>query len=427
MGEPRTIYVSAGKVELPEGYADVNLGRATNEAVNTLKAGVADEHADWTPVGSSALWVQPSATEYSFELDPTSSPKKTDLYVAYVQVNPDGSPIDGAEVAVEEVENAEKVPIALKDLTAGAPYAVMLFNNKEYTLAPDDITIYTGGGQGEENYDDGGFPKLTINGSVDVKYTGDLTSLEIKGVTIPATDDKTMLDQLLENIEAVYTYEDGTVATDDSRPGVYTVTLKWKNGLTNEDVRVNGNNVNLDGAGTLIVRHTQDIEEAQDGANTYVLLTAEPTKAVIHAEAIAKTQTSSWGTVYQPSFYTNDNEDFEIEDIAGIQLLDDSLLIDDDGTDRQALLEQKAEDSDLLNELSDGKTYRYDFHYLDLVDAYNGNAWVSASYGTTIYLPYPDGVTMDNANDLDVQVIHFPGLHREYGIAGHEAFCQVLF
>ena len=93
---------------------------------------------------------------------------------------------------------------------------------------------------------------------------------------------------------------------------------------------MNGNNVNLDGAGTLIVRHTQDIEEAQDGANTYVLLTAEPIKAVIHAEAIAKTQTSSWGTVYQPSFYTNDNEDFEIEDIAGIQLLDDSLLIDDD-------------------------------------------------------------------------------------------------
>ena len=37
------------KVELPEGYADVNLGRATNEAVNTLKAGVANEHADWTP------------------------------------------------------------------------------------------------------------------------------------------------------------------------------------------------------------------------------------------------------------------------------------------------------------------------------------------------------------------------------------------
>lgn len=57
------------------------------------------------------------------------------------------------------MENAEKVPIALKDLTAGAPYAVMLFNNKEYTLAPDDITIYTGGGQGEENYDDGRFPQ----------------------------------------------------------------------------------------------------------------------------------------------------------------------------------------------------------------------------------------------------------------------------
>ena len=51
---------------------------------------------------------------------------------------------------------------------------------------------------------------------------------------------------------------------------------------------MNGNNVNLDGAGTLIVRHTQDIEEAQDGANTYVLLTAEPTKAVIHSRGDCK-------------------------------------------------------------------------------------------------------------------------------------------
>lgn len=46
-------------------------------------------------------------------------------------------------------------------------------------------------------------------------------------------------------------------------------------------------------------------------------------------------------------FYTNDDESREV-DAAGIQLLDDSLLIDDDGTDRQALLEQKAEELCLL-------------------------------------------------------------------------------
>ena len=92
------------------------------------------------------------------------------------------------------------------------------------------------------------------------------------------------------------------------------------------------------------------------------------------------------------------------------------MLIDDDGTDRQALLEQKAEE--LLPSAGEGKAYRYEFHYLDLVDAYNGNAWVSASYGTTVYLPYPGGVTADTADDFGVQVIHFPGLHREYGIAG---------
>ena len=153
-----------------------------------------------------------------------------------------------------------------------------------------------------------------------------------------------MLDQLLENIEAVYTYEDGTVATDDSKPGVYTVTLKWKNGLTNEDVRVNGNNVNLDGAGTLIVRHTQDIEESAGRRQYICVVDRRAHQGCDPRRGDCKDTNQLMGTVYQPSFYTNDNEDFEIEDIAGIQLLDDSLLIDDDGTDRQALLEQKAED-----------------------------------------------------------------------------------
>ena len=43
---------------------------------------------------------------------------------------------------------------------------------------------------------------------------------------------------------------------------------------------------------------------------------------------------------------------------------------------------------------------------------------MSASYGTTVYLPYPDGVTADTAESMGVQVIHYKDLHREYGIAG---------
>ena len=52
----------------------------------------------------------------------------------------------------------------------GQWYAVMFVNNNEYTLSPDDITIYTGGGQGDENYDNGGFPKFTLTNCIDLSY-----------------------------------------------------------------------------------------------------------------------------------------------------------------------------------------------------------------------------------------------------------------
>lgn len=406
MSEPRTAYVNAGTVILPEGYADVNLGRATDAAVNVLKDAV---NEDWTAVGSSGLWVQPSASEFSFKLDPISTPKKFGLFVAYVQVNPDGTPVDGAEVTVEEVENTDQVPITLKNLAANAPYAVMLFNNKEYTLAPDDITIYTGGGQGQETSDNG-FPALTLTNCLD-----DIDTLVVDGQTVQSDD---LMGELLKLLTVSYTDLNGDPVTNDSEPGEYVIKLEWANGQEHT-IRINGNDVNPElGTGTLIVRHTENIDEAIDGTNIYPLATEEPTQLVANATAIANKDVLIPGILENdPEFYTNDDED-RMVDAKGIQILDDDLLIDEDGTDRQVLLEQKAVDSGVLPELGEAQAYRYDFHYLDLVDAYNGNAWVSASYGTTVYLPYPDGMTYDEANDITFTVVHYPELHREYGISG---------
>ena len=169
------------------------------------------------------------------------------------------------------------------------------------------------------------------------------------------------------------------------RPVNTTATLTWKEGQKPTSIRINGNEVaDTFGTGTLIVRYVENIDGAVSGDSTYELLAEEPTETVTHAVAIAKGST--------PKFYTNDDTDREV-DAAGIQLLDDKLLIDEDGTDRQELLEEKAVDSGLLKDLGAEQAYRYEFHYLDLVDAFNGNAWVSASYGTTVYLPYPAGVT----------------------------------
>ncbi len=403
----KTIDLKAFDVTLDEDYAAVKLGNASNDAATAFKDAITAKHSDWKPVGSSAVWIQPSESEIHFTVPHTSSMKKTSLFAALIPLNTDGTPVSDAndKLILQEVINTDPVDVTLTGLTAGQSYALMFVNNNEYTLAPDDITIYTGGGQGDETYDDGGFPKITIDGSVDP-----ITKLEINGSEVTGDD---LMAELLSHIEAVYTYEDDTVATDDSKPGEYTVTLQWKNGLTNEDVRVNGNNVKIGAPGTLIVRHTQDIEEAQKGTNTYKLLTEEPTDKVTHAVALAKNNSK---------FYTNDDTDREV-DAAGIQILDDSLL-KYEGEDRQRPMEEKA--AEYLGAPDTGRAYRYKFHYLDLVDAFNGNAWVSASYGTTVYLPYPDGVTADTAKSLNVQVIHYKDLHREYGITGQADVEQAI-
>lgn len=409
------VKISAFNITLNDDYSTIKLGNASTDAATAIKDSVTEQHSDWKVIGSNAAWIQPSESEVHITVDRPSSVKKMGLFAAYVPLNEDGTPVEGEEAVLKEIDNSETLDIELTGLTAGQSYALMLVNNAEYALTPDDVTIYRGGGQGDETYDNGGFPELTINNSVDLGYTGDITRLEIKGEEIEATDEKTLLDQLIENLDVKYTHSDGTVATDDSKPGEYAVTLSWKNGLTDEDVRINGNDVKLEGAGTLIVRDVDNVTGATSGDTTHELLDSEPTAPVEHAEAIAKTETSSWGTVYQPSFYLNDDDDREIEDPSGIQILDDGLLLEEDDN-RQELMEQKA--ADYLGAPAEGQAYRYDFHYLDLVDAFNGNAWVSASYGTTVYLPYPEGVTADNVNELGVKVIHYKDLHREYGISG---------
>lgn len=406
------VKISAFNITLDDDYSTVKLGNASADAVTAIKDSISEQHSDWKVIGSNAAWIQPSESEVHFTVDRPSSVKKMGLFAAYVPLNEDGTPVKGEEVVFTEIDNSETLDIKLTGLTAGQSYALMLVNNAEYTLTPDDVTIYRGGGQGDETYDNGGFPELTINNSVDLKYTGDITSLEIKGEEIEATDEKTLLDQLIENLEVKYTHSDGTVATDDSKPGEYAVTLSWKNGLTDEDVRINGNDVKLEGAGTLIVRDVDNVTGATSGDTTHELLESEPTAPVEHAEAIAK-KGGIFGTS-KSKFYTNDDESREV-DASGVQILDDGLLLEDDDN-RQELMEQKA--ADYLGAPGEGQAYRYDFHYLDLVDAFNGNAWVSASYGTTVYLPYPEGVTADNANELGVKVIHYKDLHREYGISG---------
>lgn len=73
------------------------------------------------------------------------------------------------------------------------------------------------------------------------------------------------------------------------------------------------------------------------------------------------------------------------------------------------LLTEKALEA--LN-LTASNDLRYDFRYLDLVDANNGNTWITASNPVTVYWNYPEGTDQNTTFYL----VHFEGLDREMNV-----------
>ena len=109
--------------------------------------------------------------------------------------------------------------------------------------------------------------------------------------------------------------------------------------------------------------------------------------------------------------YTLNDTNVALPEDSKPSLLFDNI-INDDGVDRTAALEAKA--AEKLN--ADSGDYNYEIMYLDLVDANNGNAWITSSEGTDIYWDYPEGTD----KNTDFQVLHFTGLHREGDQSGFD-------
>lgn len=95
--------------------------------------------------------------------------------------------------------------------------------------------------------------------------------------------------------------------------------------------------------------------------------------------------------------------------IAPSLLFDNIISSDGKGEERITKLQEHANGYLDQSGLLTGGTRNYEIKFLDLVDANNGNAWISSSAGVDIYWAYPAGVTSEN----DIQVIHFEGLHRD--------------
>lgn len=372
------IELPAYNVTLDDNYKDIKLGNASSSAVDAIKDSIEAKDANWTVVGSNALWFQTETDSYHFKLNPSifAKPDEHSLYAAIIPLEENGTPA-ASDVTLVPVDNEPVVDVTLTGPTPGTSYALMLVNSDEYSISPADITIYTGG---DEDYTNNGLPEDYVIEGLPEGYN------DIEG-----------LKEKLGGIQ--YLDANGDPIVNDKKPGEYRIAF---NNPLPDDYKINGNDVEVV-EGKLIIRYTADQDESISGTNVNELLNVAPTMPV-KDYAIGVVES---GSIY----YINNDTSRKITDISGISLLDDDLLTSgNDG--RQELMEKRANEMIQWDKEIDGLTNQFSFHYLDLVDRNNGDAWVSSTKPITVYLPYPK----DTDQDTEFKLLHYKDLHREYGI-----------
>lgn len=397
-----TVYLQRPFVKLyldPE-YETINLGITNESVVSAVKNWLLEnpETADWTIGNEQGLFFNAGLSDYHFRATKPSGMSNSGLFIAYLPLNENGDPQEGVDPILQEVENTEIIDISLTGLSPDTSYGIVFVNNSIYTLKPDPVTTYIGGQNNSS-----GFPEISFIHSIDR-----VTSWELNGEA-QSTRGEEALNEISDLFKATYTDSNGNVVENKLESGEYKIQLEFIDDKT--ELRINRKDVDLSRAtGELIVRHTSDINGAISGSLiSNVLLEVLSEDELISSAQVYLGDMDSWRA---PSIYVNDDESREVSDYSGVGILDDNLLSFEDDN-RQELLEEKAMKYLGLDVDPNTKVF-FDFHYLDLVDENNGNAWVSSSDGSTVYLPYPDGADKDS----ELTLLHFNGLHREYGING---------
>ena len=294
-----------------------------------------------------------------------------------------------------------------KDITVYAQWKQVEF----VTLTPEDQTIYTGGVDGsDENHE---FPHpIYLLGD---KALDENTTFRVKGVE--------WNNETYEYPFTVKYYDGDEEITDDKRYGDYTARIVPVAGVALDDITTSTGQPLKFGEGTLRIRYVSSFTEASDNALTSdaVLYTGASDKATARDKVEA---TDKAGVILPASseIYLNGNPDYvySADGPGKIALLFDELLpasADGNSTDLvDDLIARAAEEG---YDIQDSNTM---FRYLDLVDTNDSNAWVSASEGSDVFWPYPEGC---DRND-DIRLLHFTDLHREYRMEGEASLAEQI-
>ena len=268
------------------------------------------------------------------------------------------------------------------------------------TLRPEDQTIYTGGKEGSGADEEFPHPIYLLKG----RALDEKTTFKVGGVAWDTSKG--------EYPFTVKYYDDAdNEITDDETYGDYTAKIVAVDGVDLDKVTT------ADGKTlTLRIRYVSNATEASENA----LTSDAEIYSANNVEAVRdKVEATAEAGVILPAdtmIYLNGDEDYPYSKLDAnapyqIALLFDDLLPRTGGTSQDyadVLLAHAAEKNhDVAGKESEVK-------YLDLVDVNNSNAWVSSSEGSDVFWPYPSGT----GEDTEFTLLHFKGLHREYGMDG---------
>ena len=401
---------------------DVKLGNASKAAEDAVTK--AYENEGLTAVKGS-FWYATDGAAREFNITGLDYDHSKPLYAAVMKTNASGAAVDGSNTLRSvKVKDAGTLSLSLPGRSADG-YAVVLLQQKPdakiVSIIPADVTVYEGG----EGYtavvgDNGGdatensmpHPLFRIEG-VD-NASGLVFSSGTGGKTWTAVSDENGYYHFKsgsgqDDVRVTYTDAAGNkVISDKFEVSAVEDTFKQfsidlflgENDLDSIKIQGNTDYKIVLGTGTLTVRA---IQAANPDAVVSKVIGQGSLESQESGEAVAVADDSTT--------YTLNDTKVELPDDAIPSLLFDDI-IDDANNYRTGALASAIEKS-FTDNVDEGY---YQAKYLDLVDAKNSNAWITASEPVTVYWGYPKGTD----TSTNFTLYHFGDLHRDGANSGYD-------
>ena len=395
-----------------EGYRIPTTGTLSTEQFRGKENVVVTYTGSWTPYtgtikfnGNGGSGVMDDMTDVTHDED-QDLPANTFTKAGYTflgwSTSANGQVVKGDQASADNLITEKNQTVTLYAQWEKMPEVI-----ETVTLRPEDQTIYTGGKEGSGADEEFPHPIYLLNGqaldeNVTFKVDGDAwdTSKGEYPFTVKYYDDA------------------GKEITDDETYGDYTARIVAVDGVDLDKVTTADGKALTLRDGTLRIRYVSNATEASENA----LTSDAEIYSANNAEAVRdKVEATAEAGVILPENTTiclNGDENYPYSKLDAnapyqIALLFDDLLPRTGGTSQdyadQLLAHAAEQNHDVAGKESEVK-------YLDLVDVNNSNAWVSFSEGSDVFWPYPSGT----GEDTEFTLLHFKGLHREYGMDGEE-------